>query len=352
MADIKRLNYFNHQFLVDTDFRDEQHYHIEMRRRHNRFMHGWGVAEGLLVEQSDQRQILVTPGMAIDMDGREIVLLEPKTLTVAPLEKAGHVFAVVSYREEGADQQGATGVMPNFTRMAELASISITHHPPHDGTAIALARIYLDDAGLIKDIDLSVRHDATLQLRPGIVTTEALADDAVTTPKLAPNLRRQQGWVRMSFKPHPMHERPAFHVGPTEARSEKSGAYGTMGVPAPPGANKVTGFRIAGEWNDGDIVLDLFRSGWDEKRQQHEREFILRDEKLTGSKTYRKRDGVDRDINPFERAWDLDYDLDRGHHALAVLIRTTQEASISLIAVRFEYDLREYQRRQLRPGRA
>src|SRR5215472_4302522 len=98
MPEVKRLNYFNHQFLVDTDFRDEQNYHIEMRRRHNHYMHGWGVAEGMLVERDGERQILVTPGMAIDGEGREIVLLEAKTLTIAPLEKAGHIYVVASYR--------------------------------------------------------------------------------------------------------------------------------------------------------------------------------------------------------------------------------------------------------------
>lgn len=349
MAEVKRLNYFNHQFLVDSDFRDEQSYHIEMRRRHNRYMHGWGIAEGLLVESNGERQILVTPGMAIDRDGREMVLIEAKTLNLAPLEKAGHVYAVVSYREEGANEHSADGVAPNYTRMVEMAAISITrNHPPNDGTAVPLARIYLDDAGRIIDIDLSVRHDASLH--PRVVTTETLADDAVTIPKLAPNLRRQHGWVRMSFKPLPMHDKPAFHVGPTEARCEEAGAFGTMGVPAPPGANKVTGFRIAGEWNDGEIIIDLFRSGWDPKKQQHEREYILKGVKLIGGPPYRRRDDVPRDINPFERPFDLEYDLDRGHHALAVLIQATKDASISLIAVRFEYDLREYERRQLWSG--
>jgi hypothetical protein len=326
MADVKRLNYFNHQFLVDTDFRDEQDYHVEMRRRHNRYMHGWGVAEGLLVERNGERQILVTPGMAIDRDGREMILLEARALNVAPLERAGHVYAVVSYREEGAGQQSDGGQLPNYTRMVEMAVISITHHhPPSDGTAVALARIYLDDAGRITDIDQSVRHDATR--------------------------RRQHGWVRMSFKPHAMHDKPAFHIGPTEARSEESGAWGTMGVPAPPGADAVTGFRIAGEWNDGEIIVDLFRSGWDPDKKQHEREYILKEQRLMGGPHYRRREDVPREINPFERPFDLDCALDRGHHALAVQVHATKSASISLIAVRFEYDLREYERRQLLTGK-
>jgi hypothetical protein len=297
-----------------------------MRRRHNHYMHGWGIAEGLLVQRNGERQILVTPGMAIEREGREIVLVEARTVNVGPLEKAGHVYAVTSYREEGANQQSESGQLPNYTRMVEMAVISITHQrPPNDGAAVALARIYLDDAGRITEIDGSVRRDA--------------------------RMRRQHGWVRMSFKPHPMHDKPAFHVGPTEARSEEAGAWGTMGVPAPPGADRVTGFRIAGEWNDGEIIVNLFRSGWDPNKKQHEREYILKDEKLIGGRPYRRRDDVPREVNPFERPFDLDCELDRGHHALAVLVHATAGASISLIAVRFEYDLREYERRQLWSGR-
>jgi hypothetical protein len=349
MADVKRLNYFNHQFLIETDFQDEQAYHMGMRRRHNRFMHGWGVAEGLVVERKSEREILVSPGMAIDGDGREIVLLEARTVELAPPEKTTHVFVVVTYREEKANERNSTGVA-GYTRMLEIPAFSTVQHlPADDGMLIPLARVHLDESGRIRHIDLSVRHQAVLRLTPGMITTDLLADEAVTVPKLAHNLRQQHGWVRMSFKPHPMHEKPAFHVGPTEARSEKAGAYGTMGVPAPPGAHRVTGFRIAGEWNDGEIIFDLFRSGWDPDKQQHEREYILRGEKLIGKGPYRKREGVEREINPFERPFDLDCKLDRGHHALAVLVHATSEASISLIAVRFEFDLREYERRQLSP---
>ena len=46
MTNIKRLNYFDAQFLGETDFTDEQTYHLEMRRRHNRLLHSWGVADG------------------------------------------------------------------------------------------------------------------------------------------------------------------------------------------------------------------------------------------------------------------------------------------------------------------
>ena len=343
MADIKRVNYYRHQFLVETDFQEEQSYHVEMRHRHNRYMHGWGIAGGLLVEQHTDREVLITPGMALDRDGREVVLNDAAILAIAPLEHAGHVYVVLNYLEEEGDRREAGGVS-GFARMVELPVLSVVrHHPPADGAAIALARVHLDDAGRIRDIDLSVRHSAVQHLAPGIVHTDHLADNSVTIPKLAPNLRRQHGWVRMSFKPHPLHNRTPFRIGPTEARATAEGSWGTMGVPAPPGANWCTGFRIAGEWNDGEITLELYKTGWNPDRKAHEKETILTDKLKAGP----YRDGEERKINPFEVPYDLDHQLDRGHHGLAVVVGCTAEASISLIAVRFEYDFRDFERRSL-----
>ena len=43
----RRVHYFDHQFLRVEDFTDEQAYHLEMRRAHNRMLHSPGVAHGL-----------------------------------------------------------------------------------------------------------------------------------------------------------------------------------------------------------------------------------------------------------------------------------------------------------------
>jgi len=83
MADIKRLHYFNHQFLVESDFTDEQQYHLVMRRRHNAALHDYGVADGLAVSRSGDREITIQPGMAIDRGGRELVLLDSRIVSLS-----------------------------------------------------------------------------------------------------------------------------------------------------------------------------------------------------------------------------------------------------------------------------
>src|SRR5215213_6510263 len=69
----KRPRYFKSQFLVLRDFEDEQNYHEELRRLHNRGLHSWGVVKDDL--QVDPGIILgIHPGTAIDGLGHEIVV--------------------------------------------------------------------------------------------------------------------------------------------------------------------------------------------------------------------------------------------------------------------------------------
>ena len=79
--DIKRLNYYERQFLRARDFQDEQAYHIEMRRRHLVGHHTEGIVVGLEITQDAASNIWsVGPGLAIDGFGREVVVFEPEPL--------------------------------------------------------------------------------------------------------------------------------------------------------------------------------------------------------------------------------------------------------------------------------
>jgi hypothetical protein len=86
LADIERLRYYPLQYLGAADFDDEQSYLREMRRRHNVGQHAWGIVVGMdLVQQlqagsTDQMDVYVLPGLAVDGFGREIVILEPYLL--------------------------------------------------------------------------------------------------------------------------------------------------------------------------------------------------------------------------------------------------------------------------------
>ena len=190
MADIKRLNYFNYQFLVDRDFEDEQAYHLQMRRRHNRQMHTPGVADGFTVTKVAANQVRISPGTAIDRDGREIVLDDARVYTLVTGGNNVDVFLVISYQDlsDPADRYTQGGI-DDFTRVTERPKIEDTSSaPPADSPALLLARIRLNATGVIESdasIDTTVRAVAFARLAPKSVVTAQLADGTVTLAKLA-----------------------------------------------------------------------------------------------------------------------------------------------------------------------
>lgn len=78
---LERVRYFPRQCINAEDMRMAHEYLYEKMRRHNRFLHGWGVVCGLLVEPTNNAdsnwQITICPGYALTPQGDEIYLCEP-----------------------------------------------------------------------------------------------------------------------------------------------------------------------------------------------------------------------------------------------------------------------------------
>jgi hypothetical protein len=72
----KRVKYFHGMLMTERDFQEEQSYHQEKRRLLNRMLHGWGVVCGLGLKPTtpESSRIVITPGMALDCLGNEIVV--------------------------------------------------------------------------------------------------------------------------------------------------------------------------------------------------------------------------------------------------------------------------------------
>src|SRR5882724_1274097 len=102
---IKRLNYFDHQFLRAQDFSDEQTYHLGMRRLHNKLFHSWGVAGGMQVTCTlgTSSVALVSTGTALDGAGHEIVLVDVASTPDLSSMKGQTVFVTVTYTEQLSD---------------------------------------------------------------------------------------------------------------------------------------------------------------------------------------------------------------------------------------------------------
>jgi hypothetical protein len=185
MPDIKRLNYFTSQFLVEKDFDDEQAYHLTARRRHNRILHTSGVADGLDVTPVGGAEVQVGAGTAIDREGREIVLNDPLTYALVPGGNDQDVYLTIAYHED-LDAVDEDAEFHEFTRTTERPLLQHgTAAPPTEGSVLVLARIHLNGSGAIESIDTTVRTLGSAKVAPRAVATAQLADGAVTLAKLA-----------------------------------------------------------------------------------------------------------------------------------------------------------------------
>src|SRR3954471_11968309 len=125
---VRRLHYFSGQSLSPEDLQAEQDYHREMRYLHNRLL-GQGVVSGLDVTAGDGSSVIVSPGLAIDGYGRELVLPEEVSLGATGMTNADEMRDVIA----SWDQQPDAFVAPAdgcsddvaFTRWLERPQLSL-----------------------------------------------------------------------------------------------------------------------------------------------------------------------------------------------------------------------------------
>jgi len=111
IPNFERNNYFYGKMMVARDFFAEQCYFNEKRWLINRMVLGWGVVCGLEVLPGDTPgEVVVTPGLAIDCCGREILVCCQQTIPLRPEQSACHpeeptaegpktVYIVLEYQE-------------------------------------------------------------------------------------------------------------------------------------------------------------------------------------------------------------------------------------------------------------
>lgn len=328
----KRLRYFKHQFLEESDFQAEQSYHVEMRRHHNRSLHSWGIVSGLEVEAVSPRMVVVKHGWAVDRDGQEIVLREDETVDLGGIHADEDFYLTVLYEEEEADKR-PSGAVDEGTRTAEFCVINntATKPRPDDGSEVPLAKFRLDRTGIVT-VDLSIRRTAGSKIAPLTVGTDELGDDSVTISKLDPTLREAmglRGWVRLPFKPLPLGgKKEQFTLGPVMADSGDSGAGGTASIPVPPGAMRLRAIRLTGTSTSASptsIEVAVVRGGFKSKTQPEST--VLINDRISLSPG-----------EPFDKLWNLNdplTTLDHKNHTLGISVNASGKTQIWLIAAEF-----------------
>jgi hypothetical protein len=77
---LEHVRYFPRQLITADDMRAEQEFFLNKMRRHNRFLHGWGVVCGCQVvplpTAKNPWQVQVCPGYAVSPQGDEIVIAQ------------------------------------------------------------------------------------------------------------------------------------------------------------------------------------------------------------------------------------------------------------------------------------
>lgn len=173
--DITRLNYYQRQYLNAQDFRDEQTYHRNMRRRHSLGPHIWGIVTGLeLIEKPREGDaqfvdIWLQPGMAIDGYGREILVLQQQKLDAVAFDSFANLFhreVWIGFSEEKTKQSGTgfercdtTG--DEYGRLRETFEVVIepkspTHEP------IVVAGLQAEFPPLATQGDLIIAEDLSV----------------------------------------------------------------------------------------------------------------------------------------------------------------------------------------------
>ena len=101
MTGFERPRYVAGKLLTAEDLELEQRYHIEKRWLLNRELRGPGIVSGLEVSPGDGF-VTVEPGFALDSNGREILVAEPRQLAIPDYDEP--VFVCLLYEEEETDR--------------------------------------------------------------------------------------------------------------------------------------------------------------------------------------------------------------------------------------------------------
>jgi hypothetical protein len=171
----------NMNFADASNF--DQKYHLAMRRRLNHGLHTWGIVWGLHVSlplpvNGRVDAVKVSKGVAIDKDGKEIVLLSDYEVAIDPGPEAGKTYYItVEQREQGFNEEGDE----KKARIAELPFFGFSSTLPDAsdekaGKQLVLASVVRTSTGFKGEPGESERSPYTGQFGSLTFKDEKVAD--------------------------------------------------------------------------------------------------------------------------------------------------------------------------------
>ena len=127
----ERPHFFTGKLLTADDLQREQDYFRGKSALHNRFLHGWGIVAGLGVTVDQETTVVVSPGLALDCAGNELVLPEPERIALSGL--TGRHYVTIQYLEVPVGQQPSLQGEPEFSRVREAVRVELGSANPVAG---------------------------------------------------------------------------------------------------------------------------------------------------------------------------------------------------------------------------
>jgi hypothetical protein len=201
VSPLKRLHYFDYQFLRARDFTDEQQYHREMLRLHNRELHKWGIARGLVVTAAGSG-VHISKGCAFDAAGNLLLLEEDVTRDLAGHAANAPVWITIRYSTRATDPSDESGINDDtrWTEEPEIRALDAAPAAQDEGTVLVLAEALRTGTAITRIEEAGRRRAAVLDedLRASVNAKMNRAGDTMTGQLTVPTLRFGTGPAAVS----------------------------------------------------------------------------------------------------------------------------------------------------------
>jgi hypothetical protein len=170
---LDRLVWLDGQVLASRDLRDDQHTSDRLRHLHIHYLHKtWGVVEGLNVLSISSAGVIVGPGYALDIEGRELLLPKAKAFAAPQnITASTTMYLVIS---KGSATACCSAPDPSQLCPGVAATITIeegelswkTVNQVRWGYDVLLARVLIQNGKTASAVDTSVQRRAATLAQP------------------------------------------------------------------------------------------------------------------------------------------------------------------------------------------
>lgn len=139
LSQFQKNRFFKGKLMTPRDMEAEQAYHAERLHTINRFLNGQGIVHGLQVqsvsETEDGLDVALTPGLALDGNGRPIVVEQVTTKSI-PMPAEDEVYLFIEFSEATMetipvpDTEGAVADDAAPNRAVESFALTYQETPP------------------------------------------------------------------------------------------------------------------------------------------------------------------------------------------------------------------------------